>query len=76
MGWLAVEKVPGGDAAEIMEARPCCWKHSRQRTGRPWVGLKGTMVSTAQAEQVVRVSVRRRPAVVGLLPGAPGGVAR
>lgn len=22
-----------------------CWKHSRQYTGRPWVGLKGTVVS-------------------------------
>ena len=33
-----------------------CWKHSRQKTGRPWVGLKGTVVSLPQPEHVVRVS--------------------
>ena len=33
-----------------------CWKHSRHSTGRPCVGLKGTVVSLPQAEQLVRVS--------------------
>jgi hypothetical protein len=33
-----------------------CWKHSRQNTGRPWVGLNGTVVSFPHCEQVVRVS--------------------
>jgi hypothetical protein len=32
------------------------WKHSRQNTGRPWVGLNGTVVSLPQLEQTVRVS--------------------
>jgi len=36
------------------------WKHSLQKTGRPWVGLKGTVVSLPQAEQVVTVSTRSR----------------
>src|SRR5437773_2838771 len=36
------------------------WKHSLQSTGRPWVGLKGTVVSLPQAEQVVAVSTRSR----------------
>ena len=35
-----------------------CWKHDRQSTGRPCVGLKGTVVSVAHSEQTVRVSVR------------------
>src|SRR3954467_8474840 len=34
------------------------WKHSRQKTGRPWVGLKGTVVSLPHAEQLVVVSTR------------------
>src|ERR1700678_3447974 len=34
------------------------WKHSRQRTGRPWVGRKGTVVSLPHWEQVARVSTR------------------
>jgi hypothetical protein len=33
-----------------------CWKHSRQNTGRPCVGLNGTVVSLPHSEQVVRVS--------------------
>src|SRR4029079_16227573 len=37
-----------------------CWKHSLQNTGRPWVGLKGTVVSLPQAEQLVCVSTRSR----------------
>src|SRR5204863_7431373 len=43
------------------------WKHSLQNTGRPCVGLKGTVVSLPQAEHVVRVSTRSRtaPAPIG-----------
>ncbi len=33
-----------------------CWKHSRQKTGRPCVGLNGTVVSLPHCEQTVRVS--------------------
>ncbi len=36
------------------------WKQERQKTGRPCVGLNGTVVSTPQAEHSVRVSVRER----------------
>src|SRR5579863_7726861 len=35
-----------------------CWKHSRQYTGRPCVGLKGTVVSFPHCEQTVLVSTR------------------
>jgi hypothetical protein len=35
-----------------------CWKHSRQNTGRPWVGRKGTVVSFPHCEQLVFVSER------------------
>jgi hypothetical protein len=35
-----------------------CWKHSRQKTGRPCVGRKGTVVSFPHWEQVVFVSER------------------
>src|SRR5208283_540508 len=51
-----------------------CWKHSRQKTGRPCVGLKGTVVSLPQPEQLVRVStfgrlpVEAAPSVVARLP--------
>src|ERR1700690_3057640 len=34
------------------------WKHSRQNTGRPWVGRKGTVVSFPHCEHVVFVSAR------------------
>src|SRR5262249_45789121 len=33
-----------------------CWKHSRQKTGRPCVGRKGTVVSLPHCEQDVFVS--------------------
>src|SRR5205814_8528482 len=39
------------------------WKHSLQKTGRPCVGLNGTVVSLPQAEHVVRVSTRSRTAL-------------
>src|SRR5271170_1552599 len=35
-----------------------CWKHSRQKTGRPCVGRNGTVVSFPHWEQVVFVSER------------------
>src|SRR5919198_2501767 len=43
------------------------WKHSLQNTGRPCVGLNGTVVSLPQAEHVVTVSTRSRatPAPAG-----------
>src|SRR5829696_5756821 len=44
------------------------WKHSRQNTGRPWVGRNGTVVSLPQAEQLVLVSTRSRP-----VPPPPDG---
>lgn len=43
------------------------WKHCRQSTGRPCVGLNGTVVSMPHAEHSVRVSVRERPAAAGPL---------
>src|SRR5580765_4605673 len=44
------------------------WKHSLQNTGRPCVGLKGTVVSLPHAEQLVTVSTRSRP-----MPAPPAG---
>src|SRR4029077_8874249 len=44
-----------------------CWKHSRQKTGRPWVGRKGTVVSLPHWEQLVLVSAR----IVELPPPTP-----
>src|SRR6202034_3283239 len=44
-----------------------CWKHSRQYTGRPCVGLNGTVVSFPHCEHPVLVSTRcplPEPAVV------------
>src|SRR5579862_4967662 len=35
-----------------------CWNHSRQYTGRPCVGRKGTVVSLPHCEQVVRGTTR------------------
>src|SRR5216684_1016841 len=47
------------------------WKHSLQNTGRPCVGLKGTVVSLPQFEHIVVVSTRSRP-----LPPPAGRLAR
>src|SRR6266545_6650469 len=44
------------------------WKHSLQKTGRPCVGLNGTVVSLPQAEQLVWVSTRSRD-----IPPPPAG---
>src|SRR5882757_2901225 len=43
-----------------------CWKHSRQKTGRPCVGRNGTVVSLPHWEQLVLVSAR-----IELLPPFP-----
>lgn len=45
-----------------------CWKHSRQYTGRPWVGLKGTVVSLPHCEHVVVVSTRWWPGLLSIWP--------
>src|SRR5438094_3224045 len=47
------------------------WKHSLQNTGRPCVGLKGTVVSLPHAEHVVTVSTRSRA-----MPAPAGRAAR
>lgn len=57
-------------SAVELEAGRCAWKHWRQRTGRPCVGLNGTVVSTPHAEQLVRVSVREMPAAAGPAPAS------
>src|SRR5215472_8274804 len=59
---VVVAGVTAGAAARLF------WKHWRQRTGRPCVGLKGTVVSTPHSEQVVLVSVREMPAAAGPVP--------
>src|ERR1700685_368568 len=46
------------DAAHAAPSARRCWKHSRQKTGRPCVGRKGTVVSLPHCEQVVLVSDR------------------
>ena len=56
----------GADA----EADALFLKHWRQSTGRPWVGLNGTVVATPHSEHSVRVSVREMPAAAGPAPGA------
>src|SRR5579862_2695593 len=55
MRWCAYAPAPAA-AAFLLR------KHSRQNTGLPWVGLKGTVVSRPHCEQVVMVSVRGAPA--------------
>ena len=55
MKWCAYAPAPAA-AAFLLR------KHSRQNTGLPWVGLKGTVVSRPHCEQVVMVSVRGAPA--------------
>src|ERR1700750_373006 len=61
----------GAEASAIAGAASrLFWKHWRHRTGRPCVGLKGTVVSIPQSEQTVRVSVREIPAAAGPFPAA------
>ena len=55
--------LPLSYAGELMDRR--CWKHSRQNTGRPCVGRKGTVVSFPHCEQVVLVSARWKLLVLG-----------
>jgi hypothetical protein len=45
-------------------------KHCRQSTGRPCVGLNGTVVTMPHSEHSVRVSVRESPAAAGPEPAA------
>jgi hypothetical protein len=45
-------------AAATPDGTRFIWKHDRHSTGRPCVGLKGTVVSIPHAEHDVRVSVR------------------
>ncbi len=52
----------------VAAVRCLFWKHCRQSTGRPCVGLNGTVVSTPHSEQCVRVSVREMPAAAGPAP--------
>src|SRR5271156_115417 len=47
-----------------------CWKHSRQYTGRPCVGLNGTVVSFAHCEQTVFVSTRCAVPLADVPPAA------
>src|SRR5580704_3717059 len=57
--WMLIDLYPAAavDKPEAFRLR----KHSRQYTGRPWVGLKGTVVSRPHCEQVVMVSVFAKP---------------
>ena len=55
---LLAVAVPGCYAAPIDRL---AWKHSRQNTGRPCVGRKGTVVSFPHCEQVVLVSALACP---------------
>src|SRR5271167_3440726 len=55
-----VARLQSGKVQALAAVARRCWKHSLQRTGRPCVGLKGTVVSLPQAEQLVRVSTRGR----------------
>src|SRR5208337_1998861 len=66
-------RVVGKSQALAAVARRC-WKHSRQKTGRPCVGLKGTVVSLPQPEQLVRVSTLARIPSAGV-PGEEGRLA-
>src|SRR5271154_4893198 len=54
-------------SAPVVGAR-LAWKHCRQSTGLPCVGLNGTVVSTPHSEHSVRVSVRESPAAAGPAP--------
>jgi hypothetical protein len=61
---LRFERMPSFQEgpALVGEGLPACfWKQDRQRTGRPCVGLNGTVVAVPHSEQVVRVSARTRP---------------
>ena len=60
LGWT-VPYLTLGLKCPVIYAAPIalrCWKHSRQNTGRPCVGRKGTVVSFPHCEQLVFVSER------------------
>src|SRR5450756_1247778 len=63
-------------SAALAAAGRFAWKHCRHSTGRPCVGLNGTVVSMPHSEHDVRVSVRERPAAAGPLPSLRFGTAR
>src|SRR5262245_51141191 len=65
---IRLTKEPGEAQTPPAPANFRDWKHSLQKTGRPCVGLKGTVVSLPQFEQLVMVSTRSRPP-----PGPPAG---
>src|SRR5690349_12122720 len=52
-----LNQAPPAMAADALRLR----KHSRQYTGRPCVGLKGTVVSRPHCEHMVMVSVLVKP---------------
>ena len=57
---LSVERISTARETLQAPANFRCWKHSLQKTGRPWVGRNGTVVSLPHAEQVAWVSTRSR----------------
>ncbi len=60
-GFLKSFHLPTSNFQSLNHAAPMarrCWKHSRQKTGRPCVGRKGTVVSFPHCEHVVFVSER------------------
>src|SRR5216684_8570404 len=68
-GFLKSFHLPPSNFQSLNHAAPMarrCWKHSRQKTGRPWVGRNGTVVSLPHWEQLVLVSER-----IGELPPPP-----
>jgi len=50
-----------GGAGGVAGFNCAFWKHDRQSTGLPCVGLKGTVVDSPHTEHVVRVSDRTLP---------------
>jgi hypothetical protein len=55
--------------AATAEGTRFIWKQERHSTGRPCVGLNGTVVSIPQAEHWVRVSVRDKGRAAAATPG-------
>src|SRR6266849_2216587 len=63
-GFLKSFHLPTSNFQSLNHAAPMvrrCWKHSRQKTGRPCVGRNGTVVSLPHCEQFVLVSERIWP---------------
>lgn len=55
-GHQACKFISWGSGAIWAAALRLSSKHDRHSTGRPWVGLNGTVVTLPQVEQVTRVS--------------------